>query len=319
MDRYIFLFILLILAVLALTVALVCFFIVFYSPKRKPVGEDEYPVPEGEIYEPHHSQMIEWTRGIRSMAHRDVSIQSRDGLTLRGRYYETKKGAPLEILFHGYRGTSERDLSGGVYRCFALGRNALIVDHRGSGTSDGHVITFGVKESQDCLLWVDFVLKEIDPEAKIILTGISMGAATVMTASAMPLPKNVVGILADCGFTSAKAIIQKVMKDMGIPGKVLYPFVRLGARLFGGFDPEATSPIAAMERCHLPIIFFHGDIDAYVPHAMSVQNFEACASEKKHLVTIQGAGHGLCFPHDQATYLKELGDFFAPELSEKEI
>ena len=313
------LFILLILAALVMTVALVCFFIIFYSPRRKPVGLDEYPVPPGDIYEPFHSQFIAWTKDIRTMEHRDVSILSHDGLVLRGKYFEYKKGAPMEILFHGYRGTSERDLGGGVYRCFALGRNALIVDHRGSGTSDSHVITFGIKESLDCLRWVDFAIKEIDPEAKIILTGISMGASTVMTASGMPLPKNVVGILADCGFTSAKAIIQKVMKDMGIPGKILYPFIRLGARIFGGFDPEADSAIAAMERCYLPILFFHGDADAYVPAYMSEENLAACVSAKKRLVKIKGAGHGLCFPCDQATYLQELGDFFAPELAEKEI
>ena len=314
MDWYIPLFILLALVLLVLAVAFVCFFMIFYSPKRKPVGENEYPVPEGEIYEVHREQIVEWIKGIRAMPHKDVEIRSFDGLTLRGKYYETQKGAPLEILFHGYRGTSERDLCGGVYRCFALGRNALIVDHRGSGRSDGRVITFGAKESRDCLAWVDFVLKEIDPNAKIILTGISMGAATVMTASAMPLPKNVVGILADCGYTSTQAIVKKVMKDMGVPGKVMYPFVRLGAILFGGFDPDAASPFKAMANCHLPIIFFHGDTDDYVPSYMSQQNFEACVSPHKHFVIIPGAGHGLCFPHNKETYLRELDEFFAPHL-----
>ena len=315
MDWYLPFLILLALAVLVTAVAFVCFLMVFYSPRRKPLGKDEYPLPEGKIYEPHYPQIIEWIEGIRKMEHRQVSIRSYDGLTLRGKYYETKKGAPLEILFHGYRGTSERDLCGGVYRCFALGRNALIVDHRGSGASEGRVITFGAKESRDCLAWVDFTLKEIDPNAKIILTGISMGAATVMTASAMPLPKNVVGILADCGYTSTQAIVKKVMKDMGVPGKVMYPFVRLGAILFGGFDPDAGAPIQAMANCHLPVLFFHGDTDDYVPAAMSEENFATCASAKKHLVIIHGAGHGLCFPHDQSTYLKELDEFFAPELS----
>ena len=56
--------------------------------------------------------------------------------------------------------------------CF--GRNALIIDHRAAGKSDGHVITFGAKESRDVLTWVDFVLTSIDRDAKIILTGISM-------------------------------------------------------------------------------------------------------------------------------------------------
>lgn len=292
--------------------ALICFLMVFYSPKRKPVRADEYPTPEGEIYDPYRPQMVEWIKAIRAMEHTDVSVTSFDGLTLRGAYYEQKKGAPIEILCHGYRGTGERDLNGGVFRCFALGRNALIIDHRAAGKSDGHVITFGAKESRDVLTWVDFVLTSIDRDAKIILTGISMGASTVMLAASKPLPPNVVGILADCGYTSTKAIVQKVSADMRLPAKLVYPFVRLGALLFGGFDPDADSPLASMKHCHLPVIFFHGDDDAFVPCSMSRENYDACASAHKQLVLIRGAGHGLAFPADQELYLSELRSFFAP-------
>ena len=172
------------------------------------------------------------------------------------------------------------------------------------------MITFGEKERRDCLTWVDFVIQHIDKEAKIILTGISMGAATVMMAASMELPPNVIGVLADCGYTSTQAIIKKVIRDMKLPADLLYPLVRIGARLFGGFDPDAFSPIESMKKCKLPVIFFHGDTDDFVPCYMSEENFAACAAEQKRLVIIPGAGHGLCFPVDQETYLKELRDFF---------
>ncbi len=302
------------LAVFVLSVSCICFFKIFYSPKRTPPAPDEYPTPEGEVYEPYRPQMVEWIKEIRAQERTDVSIQSFDGLMLRGKYYEYKKGAPIEILFHGYRGTAERDLCGAVYRCFALGRNALIVDQRAHGASDGRVITFGIRESRDCLSWVDFAIKHIDRGAKIIITGISMGAATVMTAASMPLPPNVVGVLADCGFTSAEAIIKKVMRDMHLPPALLYPLVRLGARLFGGFDPSGNSAIESMRRTSLPVIFFHGNADGYVPCAMSEENYRACAAERKHLVITPGADHGLCFPADQETYFKEVRAFFEPLL-----
>lgn len=295
---------------LLLTVTVAIFLKIFYSVRKKPKNTEEYPTPPGEVYDPHREQMVRWIKEIRAMDRKDVQITSFDGLTLRGKYYEYKKGAPTEILFHGYRGTAERDLCGGVYRCFHIGHNALIVDHRGGGESDGHVITFGAKESRDCLAWIDFVLQHIDKDAKIILTGISMGAATVMTAASMDLPPNVIGVLADCGYTSTKAIIKKVIKDMRLPADLLYPLVRLGARLFGRFDPDAASPIASMKKCKLPVIFFHGDTDDYVPCNMSEENFAACAAEKKRLVIIHGAGHGLCFPVDMETYFRELSAFF---------
>lgn len=296
----------------ALVAASICFFRIFYNARKGP--REEYPTPKGELYDPYRPQMIQWIKQIRAMPHEKVSITSHDGLKLVGKYYEHKKGAPIEILFHGYRGCADADLGGGVFRCFALERNALIVDHRASGDSEGHVISFGALESRDCLAWVDFVIKNIDPDAKIILTGISMGAATVLSAATMPLPPNVIGVLADCGYTSTRAIVKKVMREMGLPADLLYPFARLGAILFGHFDPDARSPISSMQKCRLPVIFFHGDTDDFVPCSMSEENYAACTAAHKRLVVVPGAGHGLCFPLNMQEYLKEAGDFFAPYL-----
>ncbi len=306
----ILLYILLAIVFVVLATSLVCFFKIFYSPRKK---WPEYPVPAGEIYQPHHEQMIKWIKEARELPHTEVSIRSFDGLKLCGTYYEFQKGAPIDVLFHGYHGCAEQDLSGGVYRCQRLGHNVLIVDHRGAGKSEGRVVTFGINESRDALAWVQYVVENIDPNAKILLGGISMGAATVMMASAMKLPKNVVGTVADCGYTSAKEIIKKVIREMHLPADLLYPFVRLGARVFGRFDPDENSPIVSMPNCRIPVIFFHGDTDAFVPQSMSEENFAAC-SAPKHLVITSGAGHGLCFPVDVDTYVKEIEEFFEPHL-----
>ncbi len=296
------------LVLLYLVVVLVCFFKVFYSPRRKPLGEDEYDIPEGEIYEPFREGMIFWIKKYREYPHEDVCITSRDGLKLVGRYYEYEKGAPLEILFHGYKGNGERDLSGGVERCFLLGRNALIVDQRSSGRSEGRVITFGIKERLDCLDWLNYCAARFGEDTKIIITGVSMGAATVIMAAAEDLPKQVVCALGDCGYTSAKEIIKKVITEMHLPAGLAYPFVRLGARIFGGFDLEETSPIEAVREAKIPIIFIHGDTDDFVPCYMSERMYEECVSPKA-LKIIHGAGHGLAFPIDKEGYLSALRDF----------
>lgn len=296
------------LLIAALITAFVCFKRIFYGKRKQ--NTEEIPIPEGREYAPFREEMIKWMKDARALPHTDVEIRSHDGLTLRGKYYEYEKGAPLEILFHGYKGSSFRDLSGGIARCFSIGHNALIVDHRASGRSEGRVITFGVKESRDCLRWIDFAVKSIAPDGKIIITGISMGAATVMLASAEELPSNVIGVLADCGYTSAKEIIKKVIKEMGLPEDFLYPFARLGGMIYGGFDVNRADAEEALRRTKLPVIFFHGDTDDFVPHYMSVRNYEACASERKRLVTVKGAGHGLAYPCNKETYVSELKDFF---------
>lgn len=295
-------------------ISFVCYRMAFYNPKPRNPDPERIDIPEGDIYEPFRELMTDWVRWTRSLPHEDMEIISFDGLTLHGKYYEYAPGAPIELMFHGYRGGAERDLSGGVYRCFALGRSALIVDQRSCGKSDGNTITFGIREHRDCLSWLDHVIARFGPDCRIILTGISMGASTVLMAAGRELPENVIGVLADCGFTSAKEIILEVIRQMKLPPKLSYPFVKLGAKLFGGFDLEGYSALEAAPHIRVPVIFFHGEADAFVPCSMSRKNYEACTCEKK-LVTVPNAGHGLAFPMDQDGYLRSLREFFGPEAS----
>ncbi|MBQ3193109.1 MAG: alpha/beta hydrolase [Oscillospiraceae bacterium] len=315
MKRLAIAFMIIAAGILAVLIASYGFFRMgFYVPPRKKRDPEAIELPEGEIYEVFWEDMKTWVRQTRAAPHEDVSIVSFDGLKLTGKYYEFAPGAPIEIMFHGYRGSAERDMSGGMQRCFNLGRSALIVDQRCSGGSEGNVITFGINEHRDCLGWVDFVRERFGPDIKIILTGMSMGAATVLMAGGEELPENVIGILADCGYNSAKDIIVSVIRKMGLPPALCYPLAKLGAKIYGHFDLEENSPEEAVKRCKVPVIFFHGDTDDYVPCEMSRINYEACASRKK-LVLIPGAGHGLCYPVGMETYMKEVRAFFGPEAS----
>ena len=286
--------------------------VAFYVPRNHQ--EDIYHLPSGAQNSKHQEKMRSCIKKLNDLPYESVTITSQDGKTLFGRYYHTRDGAPVQIQFHGYRGSAQRDLAGGVQRCFGVGRSALLVDQRCSGKSGGHVITFGVREHRDCLTWVDFLRRHFGPDVKIILTGISMGAATVLMAGGHPLPDNVIGILADCGFSSARDIIKKVIRQMGIPAELGYPFVKLGARIYGGFDLEETSPMEMVKQCTLPVIFYHGETDDFVPCDMSRQLYDACTS-RKQLITVPGAGHGLSFPVDQEYYLQTLREFFGPEAS----
>ena len=290
----------------------ILFRLIFYVPKRNPEAPSELILPSGKIYEPYWDIMRHWAEECRNTPHEVFHITSFDGLNLYGKYYECVPGAPIELMFHGYRGSAERDLSGGMYRCFHLGHNALIVDQRCAGRSDGNVITFGIFEHRDCLCWVDFMVSHFGPDVKIILTGISMGASTVLIASDKGLPQNVVGILADCGFHSAKDVICSVANSMHLPARLIYPFIKLSARLFGHFDLEEFTAEESLKNCRIPVLFFHGEDDDYVPSYMSQRNYNACSSRKK-LILIPGAGHGLSFPVAPQRYLDEMADFFHSE------
>lgn len=306
----VFVIVLLILSALILLAAYICFWMAFYSPKRPDTLTEEERFPPGKAYEPYHPRMRQWMDEVAAMDFEVFTVTSADGLTLRGKYYELSPDSPVEILFHGYRGLAERDLCGAVQRCFSVGHSALLVDQRAGGRSDGHIITFGVKESGDVPVWVDAVTRRFGEARSIIITGISMGATTVLLAAGKPLPPNVVGVLADCGYTTAPAIIKSVMRHMHLPADLLYPLVRLGALLYGGFDPNKADCPKALQSATLPIIFFHGDADGFVPCGMSEENYTACASPKRLVVT-PGAGHGLCYPADEEAYIAAVREFDA--------
>ncbi len=287
---------------------------IFYYPQSDKSQNHTSPeAHKGKIYEPYKEKLLYHSSLTLTLPHTDVYIRSHDRLRLHGKYFEFDPDAPIEILFHGYKGSILRDLGGQIERCKNMGHNALAIDCRACGESEGDVISFGINERQDCLLWINFVIKNINPNARIILYGVSMGASTVLCVSAENLPENVVGIIADCGYSSPKEIIKRVMKNSHHGTSFLYPLARRGAISFGHFDPDEISPALAVGYARVPILFIHGEDDKFVPPSMSEYTFDLCASEKK-LVMFKGAGHTLSYMTDPEKYTNEVREFFAPYL-----
>ena len=242
-----------------------------------------------------------------SIPSEDVYINSRDGLRLRAHYYHIADGAPLAIQFHGYKSMALRDFAGGGYECIRRGYNLLLVDQRAHGESCGKVITFGAKEKHDVISWIDYAIARFGGDVRIMLFGMSMGAGTVLMASELDLPKNVIGIVADCPFSSTRGIIKKVIGDMGLPGGICYPFVKLGALIFGRFNPDGASPVSAVKNTEIPILLIHGDGDTFVPCSMSE---EICKSGKTvTFIKIKDATHGLSYVYDYEGYTHALDKF----------
>ena len=245
---------------------------------------------------------------FKKIPYEKVTIQSRDGIRLAGRYYHFKDGAPVSIVFHGYRGNVARDGCGGFRMSRDNGFNVLLINQRAHFESGGRTITFGVKERYDCLDWIEYVRDRFGKDTPIMLMGLSMGAAVVLMAGGLELPSNVKGIFADCGYTSPKEILQTVIKQMKLPVKISYFFVRLSAILFGGFDPEEASAKEALRNCKVPVMFVHGEADDFVPCQMSRDNYEACAS-RKEILTVPGAKHGMSYCIDSEAYVNAVQKF----------
>ena len=279
----------------------------FYSPEKRK--EYHYAIPEGEQYEKERQRMLSLIRQMDETPYEAVTISARDGTKLAARYYHVRDGAPLQIQFHGYRGTAVRDFCGGNKLARESGQNTLVVDQRAHGKSGGTAITFGIRERLDCLCWAEYANRRFGSETPVFLSGVSMGAATVLMASELKLPANVVGIIADCPYSSPEAIIRKVCReDMRLPPALVMPFIRLGARVFGHFDLREAGAVQAVRNTNIPILLLHGEDDRFVPCDMSREIFDACTGEKNR-ITFPGAGHGLSYIVDTERYSEAVSRF----------
>ncbi len=281
-------------------------FVFFSSPKHRV---DPYAIPRGEQYQREREKMLALIRELDGIPFESVEITAYDGTKLFGRYYHVRDGAPLQIEFHGYRGSALRDFCGGNKLAREAGMNTLLIDERAHGKSSGRTITFGVKERRDCLSWAQYALERFGADVPVFLAGVSMGAATVLMASGFTLPENVIGIIADCPYSSPEAIIRRVCRDkVHIPPVAVMPFIRLGARLFGRFDIADASAVEAVRNATVPILLIHGEDDRFVPCDMSRELF-AAASGRARLETFPGAGHGLSYMVDEARYAAVTAEF----------
>ncbi|MDO4489017.1 MAG: alpha/beta fold hydrolase [Eubacteriales bacterium] len=298
---------LLLLAAVVITAAYICFLVAYSVPKQ--TRESLYDMPDTEQYSPFAEESHRMIDEALSIPFEPVTVQSYDGFTLFGRHYPAAPDAPWLIMFHGYKSGAERDFCGGMPYGVKSGYNVLLVDQRAHGRSEGRCLTFGVKERHDCLTWINYVLSVAGPDAKIVLYGMSMGAATVLMAAGLELPGNIVGIVSDSGYSSPSGIIKKVLKDRHFPQFPTYSLLRLGGMLFGGFDIEEASAVMAMESCDIPVLFIHGEDDRFVPCEMGIENYEHCKSEHKMMLTVPGAGHGISYMVDRPAYLNAVNSF----------
>jgi fermentation-respiration switch protein FrsA (DUF1100 family) len=239
-----------------------------------------------------------------------IVIESHDGLKLGGRYYHLHDGAMLQIQFHGYRGCGERDLCGLHRLACDMGHNTLVVSQRANGASEGNTITFGIKEKLDCLAWARYAAERFGKDTPIVLAGVSMGAATVMMASELDLPSNVIGIIADCGYTAPGAIIRKVSRDVRIPAWISYPFIIIGALIYGRFCLWDRGAVDAIQNARVPVLLIHGEEDRYVPCDMARQ-LEIAAEGGAVLETFPGAAHGNSYISNPERYQLIVAEFIS--------
>ncbi len=301
---------------LILTAILVVGYVTFqYTFVRRPVGDPNTREGRERQGWVKYADAIESARQWMSTQEvKPMQVMSYDGKRLYGRFIPCENAKGTVIFFHGYRSHYQVDFSVSMPYYHDLGYHMLFCDQRAHGLSQGRYITFGVKERLDVLSWVTYLSCGLGQEHPIFLSGLSMGAATVLMAADMEFPANIRGIIADCGFTSPGDILRELVKRRyHLPPKPVVWFLNLYARVLAGFGVDEWSTEMALKNARYPIFLAHGTGDDFVPHWMSERAFAACTGEKQ-LELFEGAGHGTSFLKDRPRYERELEGFLERNL-----
>ena len=221
---------------------------------------------------------------------RDVSLISDDGLELHAYRVDGSVPHRYAVLCHGYQNNATGMASYGKH-LFDLGYTVLLPDARGHGESEGDYIGMGWPERRDVVRWCQQLIAE-DPEAEIVLYGVSMGAATVMMASGeADLPVQVRCVIEDCGYTSVWDEFSGQLKELfGLPPFPVLNAADLVCRIRAGYSITEASALRQVERSVTPTLFIHGEEDTFVPFWMLEELYQAASCEKEKLV-VPGAAH----------------------------
>ena len=274
----------------------------FYSPKKWQNNDFNL---NGPFYKGFEDQVIPLINSIREITYEDVYITSFDKLKLHARVYLNPNSNKVAVLCHGYRGTPCRDFSGGAVEVIKLGYNVILIDERAHGQSEGHSITFGVREVKDAIAWVNYARNRFGEDIDLALIGISMGGATVLMAA------DKVGkakIIADCPYSSPKIMLKQTIRELKLPVPFFYPIVFLTGLIFTHSNLNSVSAYDSIKNTTNDVLIIHGDNDSVVPHFISEDLYKAYPNKIQYEL-FHGADHGMSYLVDKPRYQKIIKEF----------
>lgn len=239
-------------------------------------------------------------------------ITSRDGLRLHGIYISNEESIKdrVAVLVHGYHGAPSFDFSAAAKLYYNNGFSLFLPDQRTHGESEGKYITFGAHERYDIVDWCKYINDYTGNKCEFILSGVSMGATTVLMAATEPDMIKLNYVTADCGFTDPRRIFTDVMKKRyHLPPFPILNIADVICQRLANFSINEFSTIKAVKEMKIPVTFIHGGADDFVLPQNSIDCHKACSSAKD-LIIVPGAGHGMSYIQDTDRVAKALETIF---------
>ncbi|MGX7051726.1 alpha/beta hydrolase [Leuconostoc palmae] len=233
-----------------------------------------------------------------------------DDLTLEAWYVPASQVThKTAILAHGWHNNkTTMAIYGELFH--QLGYNVLIPDNRAHGDSQGNVIGYGWLDRRDYIQWLNQIIQKNGVESSIVMYGMSMGAATVLSTSGEDdLPKQVKAVIADSSYTS---LLDETKYQAGamyhLPWFPLVNVVSGISMIRAGYSYSEASPLEQVKKSKQPTLFIQGDSDTFVPTKMVYPLYHALNAPKELWVT-KGTKHVQSF-NDYPELYKEKITYF---------
>ncbi|MEX1022314.1 MAG: alpha/beta fold hydrolase [Dehalococcoidia bacterium] len=250
---------------------------------------------------------VQGTPADLGLRYEEVQFLTADRLTLRGWFLESPGPRATVILVHE-AGATRADRERGLLQLqrdyVRRGFSVFAFDLRAHGESGGRRDTLGCRERLDVQAAVSYVRRR-SGRTPILLHGFGYGAALALDAVARGV--EVSGIVADSTFTSMRAFLRA--QHPRVPSVVFAASFLVARRLFK-CDVTALSPLRAIEKVGVPVLFVHGEADEVVP-ATHTLNLAAASLDPRVRVWIvdDEEGHATAYASTPEAYMRRCLQF----------
>lgn len=253
-----------------------------------------------------------WVDSLQQVgALKDTFILAPDKARLHAYYIPASQPtAKTAVVVHGYTDNAIRMFMIGRLYSHDLGYNVLLPDLRNAGLSDGDHFQMGWLDRLDVLQWMDVAHRIYGDSTRMVVHGISMGAATTMMVSGEKQQPYVKCFVEDCGYTDVwDEFAHKLKSGFGLPSFPLMDMTNALCKLKYGWSFKEASALNQVRKSTLPMFFIHGDADTYVPTEMVNRLFDAKTQGDKECWIVPGAVHAMSYRDNAEEYARKVKDF----------
>jgi alpha-beta hydrolase superfamily lysophospholipase len=211
------------------------------------------------------------------------------------------------LLVHGYA-NCKASLLQEAKAFHELGYEAVLLDLRGSGGSDGNETTVGIREADDVGAAAR-ALQEASPLRSLIVYGQSMGSAAILRAIAESKiqPR---AVIVECPFDRLLSTVESRFVAMGVPS---FPSARLLVFWGGvqhGFNGFEHNPVDYARSVRCPVLLMHGAHDPRVTQEQAQAIYDNLAGAKRFEL-FPDAGHQPCLSANPKLWRQTVAEFLA--------